>query len=112
MQTFITVAKTSGISDLSAICVQVGAARVALFNLGGTFYAIDDACTHMGGPLSQGFVQGDDVVCPLHSARFSIPTGEATGLPAEEGVRCYNVRVVGEEIQIEVQSAADPPGKG
>ena len=70
-----------------------------MLNLDGTFHAIDDACTHMGGSLSQGFVQGDDVVCPLHSTRFSISTGEATGLPAEAGVRRYNVRVVGEEIE-------------
>jgi len=102
MPAFINVAKTSEIADLSAICVQVGDERIAVFNLGGTFHAIDDACTHMGGLLSQGFVQGDDVVCPLHSARFSIPTGEATGLPAEAGVRRYNVRVVAEEIKMEV----------
>ena len=102
MSEFITVAKTSEIANLSAICVQVGGERIAVFNLDGRFHAIDDICTHMGGSLSQGFVQGDDVVCPLHSARFSLLTGEATGLPAEAGVRCYNVRVVGEEIEIEV----------
>jgi 3-phenylpropionate/trans-cinnamate dioxygenase ferredoxin subunit len=76
--------------------------RIALFNLGGTFYAIDDTCPHRGGPLSQGFIQGDVVVCPWHGARFRLGTGEVLSPPAQQGVACYPVRVHGQDIEIEI----------
>lgn len=102
MSQFIAIAKKMEIPDQGAKCVRVGAKRIALFNLGGTFFAIDDACTHMGGPLSEGFIQGDEVVCPWHGAHFTIASGEVTVPPAGEDVTRYNVRVTGEEIEIEV----------
>jgi 3-phenylpropionate/trans-cinnamate dioxygenase ferredoxin subunit len=102
MSQFITVAKKIEIPDQTAKCVQVGGKRVALFNLNGTFFAIDDACTHMGGALSEGLVQGNEVVCPLHGARFAIGSGEVTAPPAQDGVTRYNVHIRGEEIEIEM----------
>jgi 3-phenylpropionate/trans-cinnamate dioxygenase ferredoxin component len=82
--------------------VEVEGNRIALFNLDGEVYAIDDACTHEGGPLSEGTVQGDEVVCPWHGSRFSIVSGEARALPAMENVASYKVRVTGDDVEVEV----------
>ena len=102
MPKFVRVATTSEIADQSATCVEVEGKRVAIFNLGGEFYAIDDTCTHRGGPLSEGSVQGEEVECPWHGAHFNIKSGEVTGPPAADGVTNYTVRVIGDAIEIEV----------
>lgn len=102
MAKFIKVAKKSEIAEQSAKCVEIGDKRIAVFNLAGEFYAIDDACTHFGGSLSEGTIHGDEVECPLHSAYFNIKTGEVTYPPAHKNVKKYNVRVIGEDIEIEL----------
>ena len=102
MPKFVEVAKTSEIVDQSATHVEVEGKHIALFNLGGEFYAIDDTCTHRGGPLSEGSVEGEEVKCPWHGAHFNIKSGEVTGPPAPEGVTKYTVRVTGDVIEIEV----------
>ena len=102
MPKFVKVATTSKIADQSAMCVEVEGMRIAIFNLGGEFYAIDNICTHMGGPLSEGSVRGEEVECPWHGAHFNIKSGKVTGPPAPEGVNSYTVRLVGDDIEIEV----------
>ena len=102
MPKFVKVARTSEIADQSATCVEVEGKKIALFNLGGEFYAIDDTCTHRGGPLSEGSVDGDQVECPWHGACFDIKSGEVSGPPAFEGVARYPVRLIGDVIEIEV----------
>ena len=77
-----------------------GGEKVALFNVGGTLYAISDTCTHRGGPLSEGEVNGTDVTCPLHGATFDLTTGSVKGPPASSAVTHYEVQVEGDEIQI------------
>lgn len=73
--------------------VAVNGAMLVLFNLDGEYFALDDVCTHDGGPLSDGVVQGDNVACPRHGACFSIRTGAVTAPPAVEPVRAFPVRV-------------------
>ena len=73
--------------------VEVDAALVAVFNIDGRFYAIDDLCTHDGGELAGGAVEGDVVICPRHGARFCLRTGAALTPPAYEPVRTYETRV-------------------
>ena len=102
MAKFVSVAKKSEIGDQSAKCVEVEGKRIALFNLGGEFYAIDDTCTHRGGSLSEGSIEGEEIQCPLHGAQFNIKSGEVTGPPAANGVTKYNVRLTGENVEIEV----------
>jgi len=82
--------------------VTVGAQKIALFNCSGTYHAIDDTCPHRGGPLSEGEVVGTEVVCPWHGARFDMTTGSNLCPPARSGVTAYQVRVVGDEIQVDV----------
>ena len=102
MAKFVKVAKTSEIPDQAGKCVDVEGRTIAVFNLGGEFYAINDTCTHQGGPLSDGAVNGEEVECPWHGARFKIKSGEIAGPPAFEGVEHYTVRIDGDDIEIEV----------
>jgi len=100
MADWITVARVDEIPPGGFKVVEVGGAMVALFNLGGEFHAIDDVCTHDGGSLSGGEVQGEEVVCPRHAARFNIKTGAVTAPPAYEPVHAFPVRVRDGAIEI------------
>ena len=99
---FEKVAQESEMADQSAKCIEVEGKRIALFNLGGEFYAIDDTCTHRGGPLSEGSIEGEEVECPWHGAHFNIKSGDVTASPAPRGVTKYQVRVTGDDIEIEI----------
>jgi 3-phenylpropionate/trans-cinnamate dioxygenase ferredoxin subunit len=74
--------------------------QVAVFNLGGELYAIEDLCTHDGGILTGGPVEGDQIVCPRHGARFSIRSGEALTAPAYEPTSTFPVRVEDGVVQV------------
>src|SRR3546814_8090439 len=71
------VASTSDIPEEDVIRVEVGALAIALYRVKGEYYATDDCCTHQEARLSDGFVIGDVIECPLHQGRFHIPTGKA-----------------------------------
>ncbi len=81
---------------------EVGGKKIALFNVDGVFYAIDDTCTHRGGPLSDGTLNGKEVTCPWHGAVFDVTTGQVLQPPAPEVVASYDVRVEGGDIEVEV----------
>jgi len=102
MAQFIKVASTADLAPGEAKRVEVAGTKIALFNLEGTFYAIDDTCTHRGGPLSEGEVSGEEVTCPWHGAVYSIKTGGVLGAPAPRGVASYPVRVQGAEVEVGV----------
>ena len=102
MADFVKVAKTDEIVPGQGKMIEVGGKKIALFNVEGSFHAIDDTCTHRGGPLSEGSLEGNQVTCPLHGARFDVTTGEVLGPPAPQGVARYNVRVEGSDIEVEI----------
>jgi nitrite reductase/ring-hydroxylating ferredoxin subunit len=102
MAPFIKVASTADLAPGEAKCVEGAGKKIALFNLEGRFYAIDDTCTHRGGPLSEGEVSGEEVTCPWHGAIYSIKTGAVLGPPAPRGVASYAVRVQGSDVEVEV----------
>jgi len=79
MPEFVKVAKTSDIPPGEAKAVDIGAKRIAIFNVEGTYHAIYDTCTHRGGPLSEGMVAGNEVTCPWHGAVFDVTTGSVLG---------------------------------
>ena len=81
---------------------EVNGVRIALCNVNGRFYAIDDVCTHDGGPLDQGVLEGELVECPRHGAKFDVTTGRAVVLPAVRPVRTYPVRVEGDDVLVKV----------
>lgn len=80
--------------------VDVGDAEVAVFNIDGEFYALADVCTHDGGTLADGTVEGHEIECPRHGARFDIRSGKVTAPPAYEDVTTYPVRVVNGMVQV------------
>ncbi len=102
MSNFVPVAKVSDFDDQPAQCVEVVGKTIALFKLGDEFFAIDDTCTHEGGPLSEGIIAGDEIECPWHGAHFNIKSGKVTLAPAGADVRIYDVRLSGDVIEIEV----------
>lgn len=96
------VAKTSEIAEDEAKKVVIGDDHIAIFNLGGEFYATDDICTHAYASLAEGYVEDGCVECPLHAGRFDIKTGKAQGVPVTEDIKTYKVTVKGEDIYVEV----------
>lgn len=102
MSRFFNVAKASHISDEMPLCVTIEGRQIALFRLGDRIYAIDDACTHEGGPLTDGFIEGEEVECPWHGARFNIRTGAPCCPPGEQALKTYNVRLSGDDVEVEV----------
>src|SRR5262245_29648546 len=99
---FTRVAAVGEVPEGEGRQVTAGGKVVAVFNAGGTFYVLDDACPHRGASLGEGFVEGTEVACPLHGARFDLATGAHLCPPARSGVRSYPVRVVGDEVQAEL----------
>ena len=102
MSGFVKVTTTKELADQQAKVVEVEGHKIALFRVNGAFYALSDACTHRGGPLSEGDVEGAEVTCPWHGAKFDISTGAVLGAPAQKGVKSYPVRVTGADVEIEV----------
>jgi 3-phenylpropionate/trans-cinnamate dioxygenase ferredoxin subunit len=100
---FVTVAKASEIPVGRINVYEVDGVRVALCNVGGKFYAIDDVCTHDGGPLDQGVLEGNLVECPRHGAKFDVTDGRAVVLPAVRPVRTYPVEVEGDDVKVSVE---------
>lgn len=101
MAEFITIAQVSEVPPGRSKVVDVEGLRIALFNVNGRYYAIDDTCPHAGGSLCEGDLDGATVECPLHSARFDLATGEVLSPPADTGVTAYQVRVEGNDILLE-----------
>jgi 3-phenylpropionate/trans-cinnamate dioxygenase ferredoxin subunit len=97
---FVTVAKVGEIPPGGVKVVRLDDQEIAVFNLAGAYYAVDDVCTHDGGPLAEGLIDGDAIECPRHGARFDIRTGRVLAMPATVPVPTYAVRVEGEEIQV------------
>jgi len=93
---------TSEIVAGTARSVEIGDRQLALYNIGGTFYATDNRCTHARAQLSEGFIEGDTIECPLHGGRFHIPTGRPLSPPVRVAVRAYPVEVIDSEIYIRV----------
>ncbi|MCI0453790.1 MAG: non-heme iron oxygenase ferredoxin subunit [Candidatus Dadabacteria bacterium] len=102
MGNLFEVAKIGDIEPGQGMLVEVQGKEIALFNCDGSYYAIDNVCTHVGGPLSEGELEGDRVTCPWHGAEFDVKTGEVLGPPAKNSVRSYKVEVEGDSIKIEV----------
>jgi nitrite reductase/ring-hydroxylating ferredoxin subunit len=102
MGTYQTVAKFSAVPAGGSMCVTAANKRIALFNVDGRMYAIEDNCNHRGGPLSEGELEGPIVTCPWHGARFDVRTGEPKGPPAQMALQTYAVKVEGDDVQIEV----------
>lgn len=102
MSDLVKVATVDEVPVNGSKLVEIDNIRIALFNLNGAFYAIEDVCTHDGGPLVEGeIVNEHEVKCPRHGARFDIRTGTALSFPAFEATTAYEVYIQGQDLLIE-----------
>lgn len=101
---WVRIARTSELPPGQRKLIRVGDRRLALFNVDGEFYAIDDVCTHDGGPLAEGELEGYQIVCPRHGARFDVRSGEVLSFPAVVPVSAYRVLIEDGEIKIDLDS--------
>jgi len=80
----------------------IGGKEIALYDLDGTLFATDDVCTHAYAKLSDGWLDGDEIECPLHAGRFDVKSGKAVAPPCTEDLQTYPVRLLGDRIQIKL----------
>jgi 3-phenylpropionate/trans-cinnamate dioxygenase ferredoxin subunit len=100
MTDWVDVAKDGELKEGQCRVVDVDDVMVAVFYRGGDYYAIEDMCTHDGGELASGEVEGDEIICPRHGARFCIKNGKALTPPAYEDVYSFPVRVENGMVQV------------
>ena len=100
MSEFVPVATTTEIPDPGKLLVEVGERLIVLIRAAGHFYALDDVCTHDGGPLSDGPLdpKAGSIACPRHGAKFDIKTGAALTMPATKPTKAHGVKVEGDQI--------------
>ena len=98
---WVTVARASEIPVGDSRIVRLDDQAVAVFHLADGWYAIEDVCTHDGGPVAEGRLEGNIIECPRHGATFDVKTGAALSFPAVSPVTTYAVRVVGDDVQVE-----------
>jgi 3-phenylpropionate/trans-cinnamate dioxygenase ferredoxin subunit len=98
--TWIRVAPAADIAPGDYASAEIDGVFVAVYNIDGEYFAIDDVCTHDGGGLAGGEVQDHQVTCPRHGARFCLRTGKALTPPAYEPVRSYATRVVAGFVEV------------
>ncbi|MDR7483557.1 MAG: non-heme iron oxygenase ferredoxin subunit [Armatimonadota bacterium] len=106
---FVQVATLAEVPPGTAKAVEVAGRRIALVNVRGAIYAIDDTCTHERVSLSSGQVTGEVIVCPKHGSRFHVVTGRVLSLPAVRPVSTYAVKVEGDAILV---APSPRPGQG
>jgi len=101
MANFVKICQASDVKAGSGKSVEIGGKSVAVFNVDGTFYAINDVCLHRGGPLGEGELQGTTVICPWHGWRYNLTTGENEVMP-DRPIEKYEVEVVGDDILVDL----------
>jgi 3-phenylpropionate/trans-cinnamate dioxygenase ferredoxin component len=100
MTDFVSVARTDELDPGDRLIVEIGRRWVAVFNIDGQFYAIEDVCPHDGGPLAEGELNGCVITCPRHGAEFDVRTGKVLKAPALVDVPSYEIRIQDDEIQV------------
>ena len=102
---FVPVAKVSDLPDPGKMLVEVDDVFVVLVRCGGQIYAIDDVCTHDGGPLSEGELEDCTIACPRHGAKFDVRTGAALTMPATQPTGVHEVKVDGDTVLVKLNES-------
>ncbi len=95
---FIALCKTADVGAGQVIKIERDALTLAVFNLDGEFHVTDDACTHGPGSLSEGSIDGDNIICDFHGGAFNIRTGEVAEPPCMERLKTYRAVVDGDGV--------------
>lgn len=104
MSNWVKVAKQSALPEGEMIAVNIGELRLALYNVGGDFFATDNLCTHGNALLTNGYLDDDVVECPLHAGRFNVKSGQGLGAPITCNIKAYPTRKTGDDIEIEIDA--------
>ena len=99
---WFNVASVDDVPEGATLAVEAGGEAICLYNLAGSIYATHDACTYEEASLADGYLEGDCIECPLHQARFHVPTGQVRSPPAEADLRTFPVQVDGRDILVRV----------
>jgi len=102
---YVDIVPVADLPSGERLFVEIEGRPIVIFNIAGKFFAIGDVCTHDNGPLGDGDLEENEIICPRHGARFDLQTGEAKGLPAVEDIPAYPVRVVGDMLQVGIPKA-------
>ena len=103
MANTVKVAEVTEIGPGEGKTIEVEGLSLALFNVDGTYFAIANACTHVGGPLGEGALIGKEVTCPLHGAQFDVTCGKALSGPARGDAKSFPVSLVGDDVCVELE---------
>lgn len=97
---YIQITSVQEVPDGERLFFEIDGVSIVLFASGGKYFALGDECSHDGGPIGDGQIEGDEIVCPRHGARFDIHTGKVTRMPAVKDIPSFPVRVVDDMIEI------------
>ena len=100
MTGWIDVCAENSLADGENIIIDVDGTEVAVFRIAGQFYAIEDVCTHDGAEIASGQLDGDEIICPRHGARFCVKTGEVKCAPAYENVEVFPIQIENGKVQV------------
>lgn len=103
MSEWVRVCSVSDLPEGGRKVVEVGDRVIGLFRVDGKFWAIDDLCTHDGGPLAEGALEGFTIICPRHGARFDLRTGAALSMPATRATAAHEVQVQENEVYVKLR---------
>ncbi len=99
---WVTVAQLPSLPEGEILGVEIGDKSIALYNIDGEIHATDNVCTHAFALLTDGWLDGDCIECPLHAGRFNVKTGKALGPPVDEDIKVFETRIVGSDIQVKL----------
>jgi MocE subfamily Rieske [2Fe-2S] domain protein len=99
---WIQVCAADNLSEGSMVGIEHGDLHIAVYNVEGEYYATDNICTHAFALLTDGFLEGDVIECPLHGGCFKVKTGEGMGEPISQNIKTYTVRVTDGNIAVKV----------
>ncbi|HJT05682.1 MAG TPA: non-heme iron oxygenase ferredoxin subunit [Stellaceae bacterium] len=101
-ESWVAVASVTALPEGDMVGVKVGDRLIALYNVAGRIYATDNVCSHAFALLSDGWLDGSEIECPLHAGRFDVTTGKGLGPPIPSDIRTYATRIVGDRIEIDL----------
>jgi 3-phenylpropionate/trans-cinnamate dioxygenase ferredoxin subunit len=100
MSDWVDVVDANSLAEGKNIVINVDGTDIAVFNIEGAFYAIEDVCSHDGAEIASGTLEGDEIICPRHGARFCVKTGEVKAPPAYENITCFPLRIENGKVQV------------
>ena len=99
------IGAASDVSDDAPLAAQVGEREIGIYKVGDCYYAMENICPHAYALLSQGFVEGDEIECPLHQGKFDVRTGKAMCEPLTTDIRTFPVKVEGGDVYVKLESS-------